>query len=178
MDKKRIPVVAIVAVAVCVVGCASALFMGRTDSPGSNVDFSEKVFDLIYDESSTAGGWEQKSEEEIQAELNSKVEEGMINMSMNTSPYFVNGESAGNLMIVNESINRYPQVVQIYRNDTGELIYTSNMIAVGSKIEADTLDVVLSSGVYKCTAMFHSVNPETGAVTGSAGMVIELTVKD
>ena len=35
-------------------------------------------------------------------------------------------------MLVNESINNYPQKVQIVRNDTGEQIYESGAIAVGS----------------------------------------------
>lgn len=46
-------------------------------------------------------------------------------------------------MLVNESINNYPQMVQIVRNDTGEQIYESGAIAVGSKIERARLDVVL-----------------------------------
>lgn len=46
-------------------------------------------------------------------------------------------------MLVNESINNYPQKVQIVRNDTGEQIYESGAIAVGSKIERAKLDVVL-----------------------------------
>ena len=52
----------------------------------------------------------------------SAVEEGMINISMNTAPYFENGASEGNVMIVNESINNYPQQVEFIRNDTGEQI--------------------------------------------------------
>ena len=68
----------------------------------------------------------------------------MINISMNTSPVFSDGESEGSLMIVNEEINRYPISVEITRNDNGEVIYTSKAVPVGSKIEADTLDVDLT----------------------------------
>jgi len=177
VDKKKLSAfIAIGILFLCGLSFAAAYFVNSSSADGNTPP--KKVFDIVWDSNATEGGWEQKSEEDIQAELNSKVEEGMINMSMNTSPYFVNGKSAGNLMIVNETVNRYPQIIEIYRNDTNELIYTSQLIAIGSKIEADTLDVELSSGVYKCTAMFHSVDPETGIVMGSAGMVIELTVKD
>ena len=109
-------------------------------------------------------------------ELRQKVEEGMINISMNTSPVFSDGESEGSLMIVNEDINRYPISVEITRNDTGEVIYTSKAVPVGSKIEADTLDVDLDAGTYECTAMFFNLDPATGDKLGSAGVVIELTV--
>ena len=133
---------------------------------------------LVYDDSAIEGGWESLSEEEIEAALNEKVEEGYINISMNTSPVFVDGKSEGNLMIVNESVNRYPQRVVITRNDTGETIYTSGAIPVGSKIAADTLDVELKAGSYECTAMFHSLDPDTGAVLGSAGAIITITIQN
>ena len=37
-------------------------------------------------------------------------------------------------MIVNESINNYPQQVEFIRNDTQEIIYQSKAIPIGSKI--------------------------------------------
>ena len=79
-------------------------------------------------------------------------------------------------MIVNESINRYPQKVVITRNDTGETIYTSGAIPVGSKIEAAALDAVLPAGTYECTAMFHNLDPATGDSLGYAGAIINITV--
>ena len=87
---------------------------------------------IVYDSSAVEGGWDNLSPEEIEARLNEKVAEGMINISANTAPIFEDGASEGNLMLVNESINNYPQMVQIVRNDTGEQIYESGAIAVGS----------------------------------------------
>ena len=86
---------------------------------------------IIYDSSAVEGGWDNLSPEEIAEKLNEKVAEGMINISANTAPIFEDGSSEGNLMLVNESINNYPQKVQIVRNDTGEQIYESGAIAVG-----------------------------------------------
>ena len=131
---------------------------------------------IIYDTGAVEGGWDEADTESIVASLNEKVEEGMINISMNTSPNFLNGTSEGNLMIVNESINRYPQVVEIIRNDTGEVIYKSGAIPVGSKIEAAKLSVDLDAGMYECTAMFYNVDPNTGNYLGCAGAIIHLTV--
>ena len=131
---------------------------------------------IEFDPSATEGGWDEADLDAIRDSLNEKVEEGMINISMNTSPVFSDGESAGSLMIVNEDINRYPISVEITRNDNGEVIYTSKAVPVGSKIEADTLDVDLPAGTYECTAMFFNLDPDTGDKLGSAGVVIELTV--
>jgi len=108
--------------------------------------------------------------------LNEKVEQGMINISMNTTPTFQNGSSAGNLMIVNESVNNYPQVVEIHRNDTGEVIYKSGAIPVGSKLETAKLSADLDAGTYECTALFYNVDPDSGEYLGCAGAVITVTV--
>ena len=133
---------------------------------------------IVYDSSAIEGGWDNLSPEEIEERLNEKVSEGMINISMNTAPYFEDGTAEGNLMLVNESINLYPQKVQIVRNDTGEQIYESGAIAIGSKIERAKLDVVLPAGTYECTAYFHNLNPETGDIIGTAGAIITITIKN
>ena len=133
---------------------------------------------IVYDDSAIEGGWDNLSPEEIEARLNEKVAEGMINISANTAPIFEDGSSEGNLMLVNESINNYPQKVQIVRNDTGEQIYESGAIAVGSKIERAALDVELPAGTYECTAMFHNLDPVSGEIIGTAGAIITITVKN
>ena len=132
---------------------------------------------IVYDSSAVEGGWDNLSPEEIEARLNEKVAEGMINISANTAPIFEDGSSEGNLMLVNESINNYPQKVQIVRNDTGEQIYESGAIAIGSKIERAKLDVVLPAGTYECTAYFHNLDPETGDIIGTAGAIITITIQ-
>ena len=141
------------------------------DNPGDTTDPG-----IVYDDSAVEGGWNEADTDKIIASLNEKVEEGMINISMNTSPNFREGTAEGNLMIVNEGINRYPQVVEISRNDTGEMIYKSGAIPVGSKIEHAKLSVDLPAGTYDCTAMFYNVDPNTGSYLGCAGAIISITV--
>ena len=133
--------------------------------------FSEKAA-LAYDSAATPGGWEDMTENG----LDGKVAAGMMNISMNTVPVFADGQSEGNLMIVNEEVNRYPQIVEITRNDTGETIYTSGAIPVGSKIEAAKLDKELAAGKYDCTALFYSVDPDSGARLGCVGAAITVTI--
>ena len=132
---------------------------------------------LVFDESAVEGGWENLSQEEIEAALKEKVQEGMINISMNTAPYFADGQAEGNVMIVNELINNYPQQVEIVRNDTEELLYRSGAIAVGSKIERAKLLVDLDAGTYDCTAYFHNLNDD-GEIIGTAGAIITITIKE
>lgn len=169
-------------VILAVVGLAAALTVGiftavrMIRKPPASKD--DPKTSIVYDSSAVEGGWDNLSPEEIEARLNEKVAEGMINISANTAPIFEDGSSEGNLMLVNESINNYPQKVQIVRNDTGEQIYESGAIAVGSKIERAKLDVVLPAGTYECTAYFHNLDSETGDIIGTAGAIITITIKN
>ena len=169
-------------VILAVVGLAAALTLGIFTAvrlirkPAATKD--DPKMGIVYDDSAIEGGWDNLSPEEIAEKLNEKVAEGMINISMNTAPYFENGTAEGNVMIVNESINNYPQQVEFIRNDTGEQIYQSNAIPVGSKIERAKLDVVLPTGTYECTAYFHNLDPESGEIIGTAGAIITITVKN
>ncbi len=131
---------------------------------------------ITYDDGAVVGGWDEADEGEIIASLNEKVEQGMINISMNTTPIFSDGTSEGNLMIVNEGVNNYPQVVEIVRNDNQETIYKSGAVPVGSKIEKAKLNTDLPAGEYDCTALFYNVDPETGVYLGCAGAIINITV--
>ena len=169
-------------VILAVVGLAAALTVGiftavrMIRKPAASKDTPKTG--IVYDSGAVEGGWDNLSPEEIAERLNQKVAEGMINISMNTAPYFEDGKAEGNVMIVNESINNYPQQVEFIRNDTGEQIYQSNAIPVGSKIERAKLDVVLPTGTYECTAYFHNLDPESGEIIGTAGAIITITVKN
>ena len=173
----NIRVVLAVAFLVCAIGAGIFLITRLASKPLAKEDARAQT-GIVYDSSAVEGGWDNLSPEEIAERLNQKVAEGMINISMNTAPYFENGKAEGNVMIVNESINNYPQKVQIVRNDTGEQIYESNAIPVGSKIERATLDVTLPAGTYECTAYFHNLDPESGEIIGTAGAIITITIKN
>ena len=172
----NIRVVLAVAFLVCAIG-AGIFLITRLVSKQLTKEDARGQTGIVYDSSAVEGGWDNLSPEEIAEKLNEKVAEGMINISMNTAPYFENGKAEGNVMIVNESINNYPQQVEFIRNDTQEVIYQSKAIPVGSKIERSALDVELSAGTYECTAMFHNLDPESGAIIGTAGAIITITIQ-
>ncbi len=177
--RKTVPHPAVIAGVslLAVIAIVAVIFIGKTQR-GKQADGTEQSPGLVYDSSAVEGGWENLSPEEIEAALNEKVAEGMINISMNTAPYFESGKAEGNVMIVNEAINNYPQKVEFIRNDTGETIYASNAIPVGSKIERAALAVELPAGIYECTAMFHNLDPATGEILGTAGAIITVTIQN
>ena len=174
--KGNVRVVLAVAFLVCAISAGIFLITRLVSKPLAKEEARAQT-GIVYDSSAVEGSWDQMTPEEIEAALNNKVAEGMINISANTAPIFEDGASDGNLMLVNESINNYPQKVQIVRNDTGEQIYESDAIAVGSKIERARLDVDLPAGTYECTAYFHNLDPETGDMIGTAGAIITITIQ-
>lgn len=178
MARKRRNVTFLVVVLLLLIVSSVGLVKNLWTSDGAQVEAidSEKL-DFSEDPNAKKGGMGGLSKEEIQAELNKQVEEGMINISMNTNPVFKDGDSEGNLLLVNEDINRYAQVVEIYRDDTNDLVYRSGSIPVGSRVETAKLSKSLDKGEYPCTAIFMSVNPETNTVLGKAGAKIVLTVQ-
>ena len=175
--KGNIRVVLAVVFLACAIGAGIFLITRLVSKPLSKEEARAQT-GIVYDSSAVEGGWDNLSPEEIAEKLNEKVAEGMINISMNTAPYFEDGKAEGNVMIVNETINNYPQKVQIVRNDTGEQIYQSKAIPVGSKIERAALDVELPAGTYECTAMFHNLDPVSGEIIGTAGAIINITIKN
>ena len=175
--KGNIRVVLAVVFLACAIGAGIFLITRLVSKPLTKEDARGQT-GIVYDSSAVEGGWDNLSPEEIAEKLNEKVAEGMINISMNTAPYFEDGKAEGNIMIVNESINNYPQQVEFIRNDTGEQIYRSKAIPVGSKIERAALDVELPAGTYECTAMFHNLDPVSGETIGTAGAIINITIKN
>ena len=130
---------------------------------------------ISYDSAAVVGGWDEADMDKIVEGLNEQVEAGMINISMNTSPVFSDGTSEGNLMIVNEGVNRYPQIVEITRNDTGETIYKSGAIPVGSKIEKAKLSADLDAGTYDAAsakALDGGVLDDTGQLLSAAALTV------
>ena len=173
----NIRVVLAVAFLVCAIGAGILLITRLVSKPLTKEDARGQT-GIVYDSSAVEGGWDNLSPEEIAEKLNEKVAEGMINISCNTAPYFKDGKSEGNVMLVNELNNLYPQKVEFYRNDTGEKIYESKAIAVGSKIERAKLDVELPAGEYECTAYFSNLDPDSGAILGVAGAIIHITIQN
>ena len=117
-----------------------------------------------------------KSQEDIEKALNTIVDEGMFNISINQNPIFENGESEGTMGIENIPGNLYMMQVTVTRDDNGEVVYESGLIDPGYYIEKATLKTPLSAGEYQCTAVFTAYDMETANQIGTAGANVKITV--
>lgn len=107
-----------------------------------------------------------RTQDEIIADLNNKVKESEINITMNSNPVFKDGKSAGNLLIKNNEINNYPQMVEIYLKDSNKLVYKSGLIPVGKAIDSAKLTEDLDAGTYEAVACFFNIVTEKDENTG------------
>ena len=167
--KKKKPAsfwVAIVAIILALIAAAIICFFALQSCDGGP----------LYDSNAAAGQLEGKTPEEIQAELDRQVEEGMFNISIASNVEFADGNSEGELRIENVPGNRYDMQVTITDDSTGEVYYQTNLIRPNQHIQQDKLWVDLDPGIYNCTAIFTAFDPDTNAEVGQAAGKITFTV--
>lgn len=129
-----------------------------------------------FDPNAQTGQAPYKTQEEIQAEIDRVVEEGMFNISIASAIEFENGESSGVAYIENVPSNRYNMQVQITDDATGETLYESGVLKTNQFIEEITLTKDLDAGSYPATALFTALDRETNEEQGHAAAKVTLNV--
>ncbi|WP_165252633.1 hypothetical protein [Adlercreutzia sp. ZJ304] len=132
--------------------------------------------DNFYDANSIIGQAPYKTEEEIQEELNRKVEEGMFNISIASVIEFEDGAAPGTAYIENVPGNPYVMQVDITLDDTGEKVYESGGLKPDSYIKDIALSKDLDAGTYQATATFHAIDQDTLEEVGQAAAKVTLNV--
>lgn len=85
-----------------------------------------------------------------------QVQAGTYEVTMNTTWNFDKGDSAsGNAYVENSTTNTNDVYFDVVRSDTGETIYKSPIIPLGSHLENITLDTPLDKGTYDCVLTYH-----------------------
>ncbi|WP_165061633.1 flagellar protein FliS [Adlercreutzia sp. ZJ154] len=130
----------------------------------------------LLDPNARTGQAPYKSQEEMQAEIDRVVEEGMFNISIASVIEFADGTSNGTAYIENVPGNQYNMQVVITDDTTGEVLYESGMLQPNQYIENITLTKDLDAGTYAATATFTALDPTTYEEVGQAAAKITLNV--
>jgi hypothetical protein len=133
--------------------------------------------DLFPDESDAEDGHlEGMTPEDIMAQMQKIADESYFSFKINARPVFSDGAAEGNLEIENPNYNVYPMVVQIFLDDTDEMIYDSGGILPDKHIDKAKLLRKLPKGVYEATAYLNAYDPKTKVWQGkqAAGLKIEI----
>lgn len=117
------------------------------------------------------------SDAEIKNLAQEKVDRSKFNMIIAPEATFDSADKPGELMIQNPNQNAYPVNVEITRNDTGELIYTSGAIKPGFEVKEAKLEKQLSKGDYPATAKFSLYDDKTKEKKGEVAVKIMIHIK-
>lgn len=124
---------------------------------------------VILDEDSAAG---------VMEDMRSEVEEGMFecNMSM-TWTFDDTTNPSKDAYVANSKNNKYPIYFDVILKDTGETIYTSPILPVGSELKNFALDKSLDPGTHKVKVMYTLIKDEVSQEPiSSAGFIIKVKV--
>lgn len=130
----------------------------------------------LFDPNAQDGQAPYKSAEEMQAELDRVVEEGMFNISIASSIQFEDGTSSGTAYIENVPGNHYLMKVSITDDDTGDVLYESGVLKPNQFIESIVLTQDLDAGTYPATATFTALDETTHEEVGQAAAKIAINV--
>lgn len=161
--KKRL--LAMICVA-CLLAAAAGIFLALRNRGDS----------LELDENATIGLLPGIDVAQRQAELQQLLDESMIVFTINTNPVFERGGSEGNLMLENPVNNAKLLVVELYLDETEELIYKTKALPAGSYIENDRLDKLLEPGDYPATAYFKAYREDDHSYIGQVGAALTIHV--
>lgn len=129
-----------------------------------------------FDKMAQDGTLEGKTSQEVQGMLDSIVEEGMFNVSVNARVVFESGSSEGSLGMENIPENRYYSRVILRRDDNSEVIYESQGLKPGQYIDKIKLKKKLPAGEYPCTAQIIATDPEGLEDIGQVHVKIQVIV--
>ena len=133
--------------------------------------------DSWYDAGAAAGSYKGKSDEEVKADLEKAVAEGMMNISIASNIKASAQTGQAEARIENIAANKVDQKVTLELEDSGEVIYESGAIAPGSHVQTVQLDAGLEPGSYNVLATFDGYDTETREKKGTAAAQVTLTVE-
>ena len=130
----------------------------------------------LFDTNAQDGQAPYKTAEEMQAELDRVVEEGMFNISIAGAIQFDDGTSDGIAYIENVPGNRYLMQVRITEDATDEVLYESGVLKPNQFIEKIALTRDLDAGTYPATATFTALDPTSYDEVGQAAAKVTINV--
>ena len=163
---KAVPIIAAVLVVVIIIAAAVLFYLKK-----------QSRYDDKLEANAVVGTMPGKSEEEIEAELNRQVSEKMIAFTLNSNPVYADGKAKGNILFENPKSNGKYTRLEVYLDESGELIYETGLLEPGSYVPEGELKKELKAGEYACTAYIHAYRISDESYLGKVSAGITVTVE-
>ena len=137
---------------------------------------SDNVTQYWFDKAAQDGTLEGKTPAQIGEMLNTIIEEGMFNVSINARIVFEDGKSEGSMGLENIPENRYYSRIIITKDDDGSVLYESKGIKPGQYIDKIKLKKNLPAGDYDCTGRVVVTDPESLQDIGQVRVKVKVIV--
>lgn len=104
--------------------------------------------------------------DKVVQQLPEAVAPGSYEVTMNMKWNFPDGKSpSSNAYVENVVGNTNDVYFDVIRSDTGETIYESPLLPLGSHLEQITLDKDLDAGTYDCVIVYHLVDEDQNSLS-------------
>jgi len=114
----------------------------------------------------------------ITGEIKEKVAKGMFQTHMNTTWIFPDGKSASsNAVMGNAASNNYPFWFTVKLSETGEIIYKSSLLPVGTQLAKIKLEKNLPKGTYPAVVNIHMIDENGAEVESNMGINLKIVVE-
>lgn len=117
--------------------------------------------------------------ERIKERMENEVEEGYFETYMNSEWTFPDGASEStDAVLGNSPNNRKPIRCEVMLEDTGEVVFKTDVIPVGAELPPFKLDADLDAGTYEAICMVYLMNEEKdGTYTDYSDAGFNVTIK-
>ena len=124
------------------------------------------------------GNVENYSAEERAAQMQEVVDNGMISISINATPFLSlsNPGEGVNWVLQNPETQQKYIRVEVRLDETNEIIYETGMLPPNTYVNSAPITKELDIGVYPCTATFFGYKLDTQVFVGQAGAKLDLTI--
>lgn len=124
---------------------------------------------IVINEENVEKVLQQLEEEEV-------IPPGYYEVTMNSTWNFASGDApSDNAYVKNAETNTNSVYFDVEKADTGEVVYESPILPVGSHIENITLDTNLVDGTYDCILTYHLIDEKNRDI-GTLKMTVTLVI--
>lgn len=122
----------------------------------------------------------EENKDTISKQLEDKVAKGMFECRMSMTWNFTGGgQGTSDAYVANSEHNTYAIYFDVIDNESGENLYSSPYIMVGSEISGFLLEKKLSAGSHQATVMYTLVDQNNDyEKISSAGFIVTMNVAD